>query len=171
MKKIAEMLRGYHDAVEAFPFIEEFEPLDNTPANYEVLCHNDFALYNIIFQGGKPAGIIDFDVARPGPRIWDIAYTLFNCVPLGRYHPFEKAEHAQKINARIKKFFTSYGVVPPCDLFEIVKRRLEGLCHTLIRKAEEGDPAFQKMVKEGHVDHYKKEIQFIRSYEKTWKRS
>ncbi len=40
----------------------------------------------------KPVGIIDFDVAAPGPRLWDIAYTLYTCVPLSRVYYTESGE-------------------------------------------------------------------------------
>jgi hypothetical protein len=48
LKEIAKMLRLYHDAVSDFPIEESWQPLDNTPQPFEVLCHNDFAVYNII---------------------------------------------------------------------------------------------------------------------------
>jgi tRNA A-37 threonylcarbamoyl transferase component Bud32 len=73
LKEIAKMLRHYHDAVSDFPLSDEWKPMDNTPNKIEVICHNDFAIYNIIFNHEKPVGIIDFDVAAPGPRLWDIA--------------------------------------------------------------------------------------------------
>lgn len=76
LKEIAKMLRLYHDAVSDFQISDEWKPMDNTPDTMEVICHNDFAIYNIIFYHEKPVGIIDFDVAAPGPRLWDIAYTL-----------------------------------------------------------------------------------------------
>lgn len=92
--------------------------MDNTPNNIEVVCHNDFAMYNIIFNNEKPVGIIDFDVAAPGPRLWDIAYTLYTCVPLSRFFRTEtgeivnyhSSEHADHIKHRVKLFFESYGM-------------------------------------------------------------
>ncbi len=72
LKEIAKMLRLYHDAVSDFPLLADWKPMDHTPNYIEVLCYNDFAIYNIIFNNKKPVGIIDFDVAAPGPRLWDI---------------------------------------------------------------------------------------------------
>jgi len=173
---IAKMLRSYHEAVSDFPLTEEWKPLDNTPNKVEVLCHNDFARYNIIFNKEKPVGIIDFDVAAPGPRVWDIAYTLYTCVPLSRFYLSETGEeihyqtqlHANRIKQRIRLFFEAYGEEREEDYLEMVIRRVEGLCKTIIRKASEGDLAFQKMIDEGHLEHYEKDIAFIQKFGSEW---
>lgn len=176
LKEIAKMLRLYHEAVSDFPLLDEFKPIDNTPQKVEVLCHNDFAIYNIIFNHQKPVGIIDFDVAGPGPKIWDIAYTLYTCLPLSRFYLSETAQkiyynpsrHASLINQRLKLFFEAYGEEIPQNFLEIVLLRLEGLCKTIKRKAHEGDLAFQKMIDEGHLTHYQHDITFIQEHGKEW---
>ncbi|MEM1506021.1 aminoglycoside phosphotransferase family protein [Domibacillus sp. 8LH] len=179
LKEIAKMLRLYHEAVSDFPLLDEFKPIDNTPQKVEVLCHNDFAIYNIIFNYEKPVGIIDFDVAGPGPKIWDIAYTLYTCLPLSSFYPAETEQevhhvnydpslHASLIKKRLTLFFEAYGEEMPLDFLEIVLLRLEGMCKTIKRKANEGDSAFQKMIDEGHLEHYQNEIKFIREHGKEW---
>ncbi len=40
----------------------------------EVVCHNDFAPYNVVYSEGRATLVIDFDFASPGPRQWDLAY-------------------------------------------------------------------------------------------------
>jgi hypothetical protein len=174
--EIAKMLRLYHDSVSDFSIEEGWQSIDNTPQPFEVLCHNDFALYNLIFNHKRPVGIIDFDVAGPGPRLWDIAYTLYTCVPLSSvYHSeigegvyYNSLQHANRIKQRVKLFFESYGEGIEEDYLEMVLLRLEGLCKTIKRKASEGDIAFQKMIDEGHVEHYQNDIKFIREHGKEW---
>lgn len=176
LKEIAKMLRLYHDSVSDFTIEESWQSIDNTPEPFEVICHNDFAIYNLIFNHKRPIGIIDFDVAGPGPRLWDIAYTLYTCVPLSRvYHSetgetiyYNSLQHADRINQRVKLFFEYYGEGIDEGFLEMVLLRLEGLCKTVIRKASEGDIAFQKMIDEGHVEHYQNDIKFIRKYGKEW---
>ncbi|MEI2467934.1 phosphotransferase [Niallia taxi] len=177
LKEIANMLRLYHDAVSDFSLLNEWKQMENTPEKIEVVCHNDFAVYNIIFNNERPVGIIDFDVAAPGPRLWDIAYTLYTCVPLSRLWHTEKGEavhynplkDADRIKQRVKLFFECYGVENmDKDFLDMVILRVEGLCKYMIKKAEEGDIAFQKMLDEGQLEHYQKELQFIHEHGKEW---
>lgn len=95
------MLRTYHDAVSDLPLDSGCKPIDNTPKLLEVICHNDFAIYNLIFNEEVPAGIIDFDMAAPGPRLWDIAYTLYTCVALSRLYYKESGEAAITIEQKM----------------------------------------------------------------------
>lgn len=176
LSEIARMLRLYHDAVRDFPLEESWQPMDHTPEPFEVMCHNDFAIYNIVFNHKKPVGIIDFDVAAPGPKLWDIAYTLYTCVPLSRVYQAEEGElvhyhssqHAYRIKQRVKLFFKSYGEAIEEGYLDMVLLRLEGLCAYMKRKASEGDTVFQKMIDEGHLDHYEKDLEFIRQYGSEW---
>lgn len=175
--EIGKMIRLYHDAVSDFTYTDHWYSIDNTPKPYEVICHNDFAIYNIIFNGEKPVGIIDFDVAAPGPRLWDLAYTLYTCVPLSRlYHTetgkavyYDTLRDANHIKHRVNLFFESYGMEElKDDYLEMVLLRLEGLCKYMIRKASEGDRVFQKMIDEGHYEHYQNDIKFIFEHGKEW---
>lgn len=177
LEEIAKMLRLYHDAVSDFSFDRSWQPLDHTPLPLEVLCHNDFAIYNIVFEGERPRGIIDFDHAGPGPRLWDIAYALYTCVPLSRFNLQESVEEAvyydslkdaDRIKQRIRLFYDSYGRKIDEEFIEMVLLRLEGLCKTIARKAGEGDLAFQKMIVDGHIEHYQEEMEFIREHGNEW---
>ncbi len=177
LARIAIMLRFYHDAVSDFPFDASWKPLIGTLPPYELICHNDFARYNIIFNGKEklPAGIIDFDVAAPGSRLWDIAYTLYTCVPLSRFYevvPGGKIDYtnaeAGKRKSRIALFFTKYGIPHPDNLFDIVLARLSGLCQLIEKKANEGNPAFQKMRQDKHIEHYQEDRKFIKAHWMEW---
>ncbi len=77
----ARKLRQWHDATANFDYKNGTWLLENDEAK-EVICHNDFAPYNCVFQDRKWIGVIDFDVCSPGSRLWDIAYTVYRFVPL-----------------------------------------------------------------------------------------
>lgn len=81
LQDAAARLRAVHDATEHFDADDSLWMLPaHEPA--EVICHNDFAQYNLIFRGHEIVGAIDFDTASPGPRVWDVAYLAYRLIPL-----------------------------------------------------------------------------------------
>lgn len=78
----------------------------------EVICHNDFAPYNLLVDGDRVVGVIDFDMASPGPRIWDLAYLAYRLAPFA-----EDAEGFDELEAsggesrieRLKRLIDAYG--------------------------------------------------------------
>lgn len=48
----------------------------------EVMCHGDFAPYNVVLNGSDAVGIIDFDTLHPGSRLSDVAYAVYRWAPL-----------------------------------------------------------------------------------------
>ncbi len=74
------LLRRVHDASQGFAARDARWQLPaHQPA--EVICLNDVAPYNMVFESGRLVGLIDVDTASPGPRIWDLAYLAYRLVP------------------------------------------------------------------------------------------
>jgi aminoglycoside phosphotransferase (APT) family kinase protein len=48
----------------------------------EDVRHNDFAPYNLMFERGRLTGIIDLDLASPGPRARDMGYAAYRFAAL-----------------------------------------------------------------------------------------
>ena len=76
----AQLLRRIHDASETADRRGPWRSGGHEPP--EVICHNDFATYNLVFRDGVAVGVIDWDFASPGPRLWDLAYLAYRIVPL-----------------------------------------------------------------------------------------
>jgi aminoglycoside phosphotransferase (APT) family kinase protein len=114
---VARALREWHDATADFSAPDGKWGLPPSSPR-EVICHNDFAPYNCIFDKGKFVGAIDFDMCAPGSRIWDLAYTAYRFVPLmpgpgtddaipGVKSPFG----VLKMKERLELFLSGYGAV------------------------------------------------------------
>lgn len=82
LRESGRLLRRLHDA-SATVATERMTWQLPTHHPVEVVCHNDVAPYNLVFRDGHVVGLIDFDTASPGPRIWDFAYLAYRLVPLG----------------------------------------------------------------------------------------
>jgi hypothetical protein len=49
----------------------------------EVVCHHDYGPWNVVWRGGLPVAIIDFDNAAPGRRLDDLGYATWKHLNLG----------------------------------------------------------------------------------------
>jgi aminoglycoside phosphotransferase (APT) family kinase protein len=125
LDRAAAMLRELHDATGGFDRSGRVWALPaREPA--EVICHNDFAPYNLAFRDGLPVGAIDFEAASPGPRAWDLAYLAYRLVPLA--HPANPDLPPQPdAAARLARLCTAYGGIAPADVLALVPQRLREL--------------------------------------------
>jgi len=141
----ARLLRRYHDATVGFvagadgwqcPAIE--------PA--EVLCHGDFAQYNLVFDGDTAIGMIDFDWARPAPRWYDVAYGVYRFALMDLDRPLD-------VQLRAAALF--------CDAYDASPATRRGVADNLpgylIWMAEqvEQDPRFVTQRAEEHNKMYR----------------
>lgn len=161
----AQLLRTYHDATESF--------LAQTPENHtwqlpsqtpiEVICHGDFAPYNVVLNGRQAVGIIDFDTAHPGPRIWDIAYALYRWAPFT--HP-QNPDGLGDLEAQISRarlFCDAYGF-PAAQRHNLVDRmilRLETLVNHMQTEAQQGNEAFIANLADGHHLLYLADVEYL----------
>ena len=120
----ARLLRELHDATVGCDRSGPWRAPVHEPS--EVICHNDFAPYNCVFEQGRAVGIIDFDFASPGPRLWDLAYLAYRIVPLSTdaadgFTPREREE-------RLAALLDAYGSLgTPAEVRSTLVRRLREL--------------------------------------------
>lgn len=136
------LLRRIHDASTALVGEDLVWQLP-THHPVEVICHNDFAPYNLVFRNGRLRGVIDFDTASPGPRIWDLAYLAYRLVPLTD-DAHDGGPPAPERAGRLRLLIDSYEMpYEPAELLAAVAARLEELAaFTDARAAETGRDDF-----------------------------
>lgn len=164
---VAKMLRRYHDVGAAYlPNLTGDEPWmlpARTPA--EVMCHGDFAPYNVTFVGGKLHGIIDFDTLHPGPRLWDIAYAVYRWAPfVSPQNPDYKDELPRQIE-RLKLFADAYGMSAGmrAALPKMMIERVGALVQYMEDEAAQGNEDVLRNIAEGHMDLYLNDIAYFRA--------
>lgn len=52
------------------------------PEGGTMLCHNAVCPDNVVLRDGPAAALIDFDLAAPGPPVWDVAMAARYWVPM-----------------------------------------------------------------------------------------
>jgi len=162
----AVLLRQYHDATVSFVNNgqnEELEWLLPHKEPQEVICHGDFAPYNVVLNGNIVVGIIDFDTAHPGPRIWDIAYAVYCWAPF-KINPHDSLGNLVQQATRAKQFCEAYGLSRhECNsLVDVMILRLQALVDFMYLEADKGNEAFITNIKDGHHQAYFDDINYLK---------
>lgn len=163
----AKLLRKLHDASVSFlnqlkaDEIWMLPPYD--PA--EIICHADYAPYNVVVQNAQVVGIIDFDTCHPGSRIWDIAYGIYRWAPMSRPDADEIVGTTEEHIARAKQFCDVYGLTNEQrqEILTIMIERLEKMVDYITKEAANGNPDFIANMRDGHQIHYQKDIEFLKA--------
>ncbi len=125
LESSAHLLRRVHDATAGLDLRGPWRSPEREP--FEVVCHNDFATYNLVFDGDLVVGVIDWDFASPGPRLWDLAYLAYRIVPLSsgdRRDGFTDEER----EGRLRQLLAAYGGdAEPRELMTVLRERLLAL--------------------------------------------
>lgn len=133
LHRFATLLREYHDAVANFHPSPDLEWAISPSEPREVMCHNDFGPWNIVYDGNEPVGIIDWDFAAPGPRKHDVAYALEYAVPFRddattrSWHHFTEVPNRR---VRLEVFADAYGLSSTTELVDdVIDRQRLTIAH------------------------------------------
>lgn len=163
LARAADLLRRYHDAVADFvPPADATWQLDEMRADGErhlggespIVCHNDCAAWNLV-MGDDRWAFIDWDVAGPRPRLWDVAYAVRGMVLV---------DHECDVRHRVDVLATSYGlgVTERRRLPEIVLARIQSSIDHMRTRAEAGIEPWATMWAGGHGASWNETLAFAR---------
>lgn len=152
---LARLVRRLHDASQGWALPPDAvwgatrsgpgvpPPVDGDP---ELVSHRDYCPGNVVFRDGLPVALIDFDLARPTTRLYDIANALYWWAPL--YAPEDRAPAFADadIPRRVAVFAGAYGMSAEQrrDLVPMARRMIHRF-HLSMRAAAENDPVFRAL--------------------------
>lgn len=161
----ARLLRAYHDATTDYVRLHPtgWQLSEREPA--EVVCHGDFAPYNCVLDGSTVIGMIDFDTAHPGPRLWDVAYAVYRWAPLTAPENEDGFGSVPQQALRARDFCDAYGLTAEAraGLVDAIADRLTALVEFMRGRASSGDEAFRSHLADGHDLLYLHDIDHIRA--------
>ena len=116
----------------------------------ELVSHRDYAPGNVVFRGGRPAALIDFDLAMPTTRVYDIANALWYWAPLRDPRDRSPVLADADVPHRVAVFADAYGMTAQqraglVPLAVDMVRRY----HKDSRASAELDPVFRRLWEEG----------------------
>jgi Ser/Thr protein kinase RdoA (MazF antagonist) len=169
LRSAGKLLRKFHSASHGFLeadreaqtwMLEPREPC-------EIVCHGDFAPYNVASVGDVAVGIIDFDTAHPAPAIWDLAYAVYRWAPLSAPSNEGVVFGVDEQLRRAKIFCEAYDATlqEKLQLPDLICRRLRALVDFMISRAEAEDPTFLEDVEAGESAVYLRDIDHVRKHQ------
>ncbi|MTD13690.1 phosphotransferase [Nakamurella sp. YIM 132087] len=130
LRALAVLLRDFHQAAAGFvpPAGARWAVPAETPVaagQLATICHGDFGAWNVVWHGLQPVGLLDFDFARPGAALSDVAYALEFAVPFRpdvdvRHYGFDTVPDRRR---RIEIFAEAYGLDSTAGLVDAVIAR------------------------------------------------
>ncbi|NGN64773.1 aminoglycoside phosphotransferase family protein [Streptomyces sp. A7024] len=164
----ARLLREFHDATADFTPPDDAAWADGpiAPGEGQVICHGDFGPWNVVWQGNRPVGIIDWDFARPGARMHDVAYALQYVTPFRddaeclRWLRYPAPPDRRR---RLEQFCTAYGLTTTAGVVDAVIDRQQETIDLVRRLASQGHEPQTTWVREGLLEELGRRLAWSRS--------
>ena len=144
LESVARMLRRFAEAVEGFDPSPHAWPAP-PPAQFAgpTVAHNDPNLDNVVFRDGRAVALIDFDLAAPAARVWDVGAAARLWAPLRPADTIDDVRRSDAL-ARFRAFVDAYGLEGE-DRSRVVAAAAahhEWAYRIVERGAEQGRPGF-----------------------------
>jgi phosphotransferase family enzyme len=168
LAEVVASIRRFHDAVESFIDSGRFAWSDrggDPSGPHEILCHNDLAPWNLIHGRDGRWAFIDWDLAAPGRRSWDLAWALLSMVPL---MPGSDLSDQRRVE-RTALFRHAYGRNKfPDDALAVAVERCAREADLIDRLGAAGEPPYERLLKEGHGEIWHAAAAHILAHASDW---
>jgi Ser/Thr protein kinase RdoA (MazF antagonist) len=164
LERVARLIRDYHTAAASFrpPADARWQTDGRDPTgSHELICHNDLAPWNLVV-GEQSWAFIDWDLAAPGRRLWDLALAACSFVPLWPDGPADLA--------RYRRFCAAYGLATTDQhaLFDVVVQRTRRMQQVLLDNADR-EP-YASLVRDGHAAVWRRVADHVAARTAVWRR-
>lgn len=167
--RVARLIREFHDAVTGFapPPDARWQVLTPSAGEPEIIAHHDLAPWNLVV--GEQWVFIDWDMAAPGSRLWDLAYAIHGFVPLSANPGLRRADDAE----RLRCFVDAYGLAEAerQALVPLLARRTRTVYDFLADQAARGNEPWLTHWRSGHGDAWRSDTDYIAAQEPRWARA
>lgn len=153
---VGALLREYHECVCDFAPSSGFEEGPQTRTTGAIVCHGDIAPRNTVFRDGMATAFIDWDGIWIADPLWDLAHAVWQFAPIcGDDDPWlSDCPDPPDRFARTRALVRGYALERhrASDFGQRIVDVIAGCQLSVERKAADGQPAFEAMVREGMLD-------------------
>ena len=130
----------------------------------ELVSHRDYYPGNVVFRAGLPVALIDFDLAKPTTRLYDVANALWYWAPLRAPGDRAPAFAELDIPRRIALFADVYGMTAEQRAqFAPFVIDMAHRFYLNARASAELDPVFRRLWEDGAKDELPRAEAWLRS--------
>jgi hypothetical protein len=155
IQDVGRLIQALHTATTTFQLppgvVWHFRPLDGPPPH--VVCHHDLSPRNTVFNNGRVVAFIDWDMATLEAPIHDLTHAAWQFVPLvsDRSCRSQGWTSLPDRARRLTLLLDAYGLAARerIGFVEQVAERMEVSATGIEMMAEQGMPAFQRLVEIG----------------------
>lgn len=143
LRGVGRLLRRYHEAVASHGVPDgalwdgETSNLDGEP---EVIGHCDVTPENVVFRDGTPVALIDFDLARPTTRLFDVVTALRHWGSIADPADRDALLYRADVGRRLRVFCDAYGLDRERrrDVLPVARVRFERSYRAMWKRAQGG---------------------------------
>ena len=168
------LVRELHDATVGFasPADAPWQRMVGAPTDGPVICHNDLSPDNVV-RTTRHLVIIDWDLAAPGTRLWDVAWAAYRWVPLYDAATCARLDIPVPDVARLRLLVDAYGLEAPdrADLLPTLEARLECLIATARAWGTQGRPGWVDVWRDTGGRQWQAGLSYVRSQRGAWEQA
>ena len=168
MAEIGRLIRDFHDASAGFvPPADARWQVVIPDVGADLVVHHDLAPWNLVASPNGAWGLIDWDVAAPGTRLWDLAYAAQGFVPLSDDPVTARPDPGR----RLRVLVDAYGLDEEerYRLVELLPVRTRSMYDLLARGAATGTEPWATLWREGHGRGWGCSTEYIAENTARWR--
>jgi aminoglycoside phosphotransferase (APT) family kinase protein len=149
MKQSLSVLREFHDIFSK----------SELSGDEETLLHSDFSPWNLIVKDNKLVGVLDFDDARPGKRIYDVANVCWTFLDIGSSDSNFTEEEVYKY---LPILIDAYGDIDTSEFVKALLSEQDKVLRYRENRVKEVDEGEEKEYRKGVCEEIEKEIEWVK---------
>jgi aminoglycoside phosphotransferase (APT) family kinase protein len=170
--QVATVIRALHEATRSFtpPANASWQFMVGAPRAGAVICHNDLSPDNTVYDPvGFPRAFIDWDLAAPGPPLWDFAWATYRFVPLYDEETCERLGFPfGRQGERLRLFCDAYGLQEREALVGTVCERISVLYETARAWGQAGRPGWREVWMSTHGEQWLRGLRHVEAKQTVW---
>jgi Phosphotransferase enzyme family len=170
VRSAARLLREVHEASRGFAAPNHADWAIPAQSGSDVICHGDPGPWNMVWDGTRAIGLIDWDLAHPAPAMGDVAYALEHFTPFrsddvacdtddGHHFPAPPDRRG-----RLSAFASAYGLDSTAGLVDRVIDRQAASITYVQDLAERRIQPQRSWVEEGYLDDLRGRLRWSREH-------